>query len=148
RSVPVQLALLGATFVGAIGLAVVTVCLRSTFFEPYVRETYAPAAEDPLRLVARLERPASAKKSEPKDSLEAATEEAQKRAQEAADWDALYALWMNPRDEGPDPERVRRLLWTQPEATLERIRATSVVGRPAQRARALELLVSIPASAA
>ena len=63
-----------------------------------------------------------------------------------ADWDALYGLWMNPPSEVPDAERLRKLLWSRPEATLERIRTTSVVGNLAQRTKALELLSSVPAS--
>jgi hypothetical protein len=143
RSVAVQLGLLGVTFVGALGLAVVALCLRSLFFEKYVREIHAPPAENAEALVSRLEHPGPAEDRPRGLSVEVRLA-ADRRA--AADWDALYGLWMSPIPGSPAEARVVKLLWSRPEATLARIRATSVVGNPDQRARALVLLSSVPAS--
>ncbi len=146
RSVPVQLALLGVTFVGALGLAVLSLCLRSIFFERYVRETYAPLTESAEELISRLERPKVESKKEKAEEEPPVADPAVER-RKLADWHAVYSLWMNPpADPVVDEARLRKLLWSKPEATLERIRATSVVGNPAQRTRALELLSSVPAS--
>jgi hypothetical protein len=143
RSVPVQLGLLAATFVGALGLAVVALAVRNVFFESYVRESYAPLSEAPESLLTRLERTATpAKRSEDEEeSAQAAPD-----SKELADWDALFSLWMNPHPDAPSEQRVRRLLWTREEPTLDRVRTTSVVGNRSQRARALELLASVPAA--
>jgi hypothetical protein len=149
RSVPVQLGLLGVTFVGALGLALLTLCLRSIFFERYVRETYPPLTESAEALMTRLEHPpAEPEPPKPKEKSPEPIpiEEPATNRRFAADWDSLYSLWMNPPAEPLDEGRLRKLLWSKPEATLPRVRTTSVVGNVAQRTRALELLSSIPDS--
>jgi hypothetical protein len=149
RSVPAQMGLLAATFAGAIVLALVTLGLRALVFERYVRETYPPSTEHPRALVERLESALSSAGKPAADADELADGPADPQTvalREAADWDALYALWMTRPAGGPGEQRLRTLLWSRPAATLERIRGTSVVGNLAQRSRALELLASVPAS--
>ena len=53
RSIRGQLTLLGLTYIGAVGLAVVALFFRSSFFEYQVRERYP---EPSARMLAMIER--------------------------------------------------------------------------------------------
>ena len=49
RTAPAQLALFGATYLGAVGLAGTALCLRGYWFEPRVNEKFTPMTDPNAR---------------------------------------------------------------------------------------------------
>jgi hypothetical protein len=128
RSIQGQLALLGLTFVGAVGLAVVALIFRSSFFEYHVHERYPEAS---ARILAMIEGAARASGALEAESLEPlGTEERE----------AAYGAWISDPAADPMGRAAVRVLWTNPDALIRRLRITFVAGNLAQRRRALELL--------
>lgn len=126
RTLRGQFCLIGALYLGALVLAVVAICLRTVFFEGFVREKYAEATErstDLLKEVADRGRCQELSKKELEN---------------------LYGAIL--RENQPDERRpiVRTLFDTQGEFLLERIRRTLAAGNPEQRRTALTLLEECP----
>jgi hypothetical protein len=126
RSIWGQLALLGVTYAGAVALAVLALCLRGSFFEYHVRERYPEASP---RIRAMIEQAARA--SEDAGTREPLTGEER---------EVVYGAWISDPAVDPMGHAALRLLWTDPDEMISRLRITFVVGNLAQRMRALDLL--------
>jgi hypothetical protein len=162
KSAQGQLTLLGLTFVGAIGLAVVTVALRSVLFEPYIREAYPPLDKSARQLAEQIaDGLAGPKEWEAlvADWTEQMTvQELEKmigpeRADAPGLWDRLleknrkkaaaqavstfYGYWMLHPDEDPNDRLLVCLLQSRQDETLTCLKKTLTVGDLAQRQRAL-----------
>jgi hypothetical protein len=156
RSVPGQLTLLGVTFAGALALAIVTLCLRSVFFERFVYDKH-PKLEEPLATLAQDLAAGRAGTAQIDDAIK---EEAKRKARpsrvpgdpseplppEVARMmvlDVLYGAWLADSPEEPsDPlgKLARELMTSYSSDTLALVKRTLTVGNPEQRLRAVELL--------
>ncbi len=116
------------TYIGAVGLAVVALFFRSSFFEYHVRERYPEAS---ARLLAMIEREGRASASEDAETLERLSTEER---------EAVYGAWMSDPAIDPTGQAALRVLWRDPDEIMRRLRITAVAGNLAQRGRALELL--------
>ncbi len=145
RSVPGQLALFGATFVGAVVLAVAIVCLRGPLFERYARETYPPAGAWAQEAARGLSVPETA--LERLEDLRTATTERVRTAREtrkqAQDLEELYGLWVLNPDIDTDGLLTVRMTQFVPDWVLDRLQRTLAAGTPEQRTRALHWLKQI-----
>jgi hypothetical protein len=145
RSVRGQLTLLGATFVGAVALAVAIVCLRGPVFERYVREKY-PAAGTWAQDAAR-ELTAPETSAERLEDIRAAAVERTRLAREtrkvAPDLEELYGLWVSDPDLDPHDLLAVRLTRFVPDWVLGRLQRTLAAGNPEQRGRALRWLRAV-----
>jgi hypothetical protein len=128
RSIRGQLALLGVTYIGAAGLAVVALIFRTSFFEYHVRERYP---EPSARILAMIERGGRASASDDADALERLS---------ASELDAAYGAWISDPAADPTGQTAVRVLWGNPDALIRRLRMTAVAGNLEQRRRALALL--------
>jgi len=128
RSVRGQLALLAITFLGAIILAVAALCLRSVFFEAYVREKHAPL---PAHLKKYLDDTAAGK----------AVASAEKLGQ--TEIGLLYGAWFDDAASDPEDRLARCLISADGRYILGQLRRTLVAGNLTQRTRAVRLLTLI-----
>jgi hypothetical protein len=126
RSVWGQLVLLGLTYTGAGALAVVALCVRGYFFEYHARERY-PETSPSIR--AMIDQGAHAT---------GAADELGPLG--AAERDATYGAWISEPESDPKGRAALRLLWSNPDELIRKLRITCVVGNFQQRLRALELL--------
>jgi hypothetical protein len=126
RSIRGQLALLGLTYAGAVALAVVALFFRTGFFEYHVRESYP---EPSSRILETIEEAARA------SGVAAAPERLNELERTT-----VYGAWINDPAIDPTGRAALRLLWTNPDDTIRRLRITFVTGNLAQRTRGLELL--------
>ncbi len=159
RSAPGQLSLLGGVYLGAAVLAIAALAVRSLFFEPLVREKYAPIPEKLQEKVR--ERGAG------KIETRALTDAIEKLAQEEADSPPgqrarpvsaadraaelaglIYGNWIDDTGLDPDNRLARSLTATYAGAIRERVRRTLVLGDPPQRRRAVQLLSLLDAEPA
>lgn len=127
-----QLKLLGITFLGAIGLAILALCLRGVFFERFVREKYPPLADADRERCGEL----AAEHVAPR-RLEELVRDLRGR-------DAVYGAWVQEPELDPANRMARRLAEAQSDWLLDRLKRTLVAGSPAQRARATQWLSLFP----
>jgi hypothetical protein len=135
RSARGQMMLFGLTFLGAVVLAVVAVCLRDVFFERFVREKYPPLAEGDRDRAGDL----AAANVEP-----GKLEELLRDLGGAPLREAVYGAWIEEPDLDPQRRLARRLAVAQPDWLLERLARTLVAGNPQQRGRATQWLALLP----
>ena len=128
RSIRGQLTLLGLTYLGAVGLAVVALFFRTSFFEFHVRERYP---EPSARMLAMIERGGRTSAAEDAETVERLSTEER---------EAVYGAWISDPAIDPTGQVAVRVLWRNPDEIMRRLRITAVVGNLAQRRRALELL--------
>jgi hypothetical protein len=132
RSIRGQLGLLGLAYAGAVALAVVALCLRAWFFESYARERYPEASASLRAMIERAARGAPDRgTAEPLSPQE---------------FDAVYGAWIGDPALDPEGHAARRLLWSNREPLLRRLRITAAAGNLSQRSRALDLLRSAEGS--
>lgn len=143
RSAPGQLSSLGVLFLGAIALGIVVVCLRSSVFERYSRETYS-SLDDRTRPLAQI----LAVREIREDQLAEVGNQLAERSQnvtlnsqqnnaQPTDLERLYGAWMQDEIADPDGLFPRRLTRLQRDWVFDRLKVTCVAGSPAQQARAL-----------
>jgi hypothetical protein len=131
RSARGQMVLFGLTFLGAVALAVVALCLRDVFFEPFVREKYPALGEGDRARAGEL----AAENVEPGRLKELLGE---------VNREAVYGAWVEEPDLDPARRLARRLAAAQPDWLLDRLTRTLVAGNPRQRARATQWLALLP----
>jgi hypothetical protein len=132
RSIRGQLTLLGVTYLGAVALAVVALCLRNWFFESTVREKYAPVPQS-LQSLAR-------------DVAEGKGGKEQLEKLSLPEVDLLYGYWIDQPELDAEGRLIQCLLSSHGPLILSRVRRTLVCGNPQQRARAADIL-SLPPEA-
>jgi hypothetical protein len=158
RSVQGQLTLLGVTFVGAVGLAILTIALRPVLFESYIREKY-PAADVSVIQLARAiiagqagdrevlaliddfaEQLASQEQAKGAGPLKGSKKERIERNRPKATAEVastLYGYWMQHGEDDPGDALLRSLLRTARPETLYCLKRTLAVGDAEQRSRAV-----------
>jgi hypothetical protein len=135
RTIRGQFILFGATFLGAIVLALLALQVRNRFFEYYVKENYPVLEETNRKRIQEL--------------AEAAIEpnrlrEILKGVRESANWQQVYGAWINDPDLDPENRLAKRLAGECPDQLLDALRRTLVVGNPSQRGRAVAWLALFP----
>lgn len=126
RSTQGQVSLFAATFAGAIVLAVVSVAVRSVFFERFVREDYPIADDRLINLVTETTRIGA-----PPNAGNHFTEE---------ELDQIYGAWISDSIADPDGRVADYLFAVYGRQLLDRIRVTFVAGSNVQKLRAVELI--------
>ncbi|GAA4428717.1 hypothetical protein [Bremerella cremea] len=129
RSAKIQGLMLIGVLLGAIGLAVVSLCVRELFFEKYVREKFPEITEKVTRRAQFLVETNPANNPNPVESTE-------------EEW--LYAAWIQDEQLDPQGSLAQQLFELAPEHMLDRCCRTLVVGNIEQRQRALQLLSFAP----
>jgi hypothetical protein len=132
RSVQGQLAVLGATFAGAVVLAGAAVLLRDRLFEPFAREKYPPLEGRPREVAQELAGRAIEQKQ--KEKLQKELQETPRAVE------ALYGELIAGGDLDGERRLARWLMGAHRKYLLGRLRRTLVVGDAEQRAGALRLL--------
>jgi hypothetical protein len=135
RTVHGEVLLFGATFLGAIVLALVAIGLRERFFEVYVREKYPPLTDHDREWARSL----AAGDPDPERSKGLLGRLADGEARER-----IYGGWIENPDLDPEQRLGRRIGSEQGNWLLERLRRTLVAGNPGQRGRALAWLSLLP----
>jgi hypothetical protein len=135
RTVRGEVLLFGATFLGAVVLALVAIGLRERFFEVYVREKYPPLTDRDRERARSL----AASDLDPQRAREllGLLESGEVR-------ERIYGGWIENPDLDPDEWLGRRIGSDQGDWLVERIRRTLVAGNPEQRGRAVAWLRLLP----
>jgi hypothetical protein len=169
RSVHGQLSLMALAFAGAVGLAVVSVCLRSAFFERYARELHPPLEGNLKDLASRLGQGGPASCDRFQEAVQARAEQllraAQQRGAGTLEPDegaglrpdaalvqayeprareglirALYGGWSADAGLDPDNRMLQSLISCERLLIIHSIQRTLAVGNVTQRTRALEAI--------
>jgi hypothetical protein len=133
RSVRGQLALLGLTFAGALGLAAAALCLRDRLFERWARESYPPLdgnVKDAALELAGMGWDGWRGITYLKDKLDEAPSGAE----------AVYGALIEDSELDPDGWLTGAIFFLRADYLLERMKRTLVAGDAAQRAGVLRVL--------
>ena len=121
-----QLLLFGATFCGAIVMAIGALCLKPVLFEPYIRHRLPPLSAPMREFADRV-------------TLETSSDDDFRTLREA-DVNSLYGGLINGEVEDPDNYIIDGLIQFRPGVVLDRLRITVATGSSNQKLRALRLL--------
>jgi hypothetical protein len=136
RTVRGQFILFGATFLGAIVLAMLAFLLRQRVFEYYVREKYPELTEVNSKRIEEL----LALDVDPKRLNDVLGDVGQ-----PDHWAQVYGAWIDQPDLDLEDRLAKCLASAFPDRLLGDLKRTLVAGDPAQRGRALAWLPFLPA---